>query len=187
MPRRGPAKPLTIEQIIAWAEDHHQRTGKWPTQKSGPVLTAPGETWAAINQALRSGLRGLPRSSLSKVLREQFRLPERRGKKPLFNRDEAITICGKRQTGYTLKELAEDYQVSINTIRKYLQKYMYEYWNALDQQSRLIWKQLSKEEKIERLVRAEANCPGWRCSFEDYTEPEDLKLIEYYRNMYNVK
>jgi DNA-binding CsgD family transcriptional regulator len=126
-----PAKPLTIEQIIAWAEDHHQRTGKWPTQTSGPVLAAPGETWAAINQALRSGLRGLPRSSLSKVLREQFRLPERRGKKPLFNRDEAFTICRKRLSGYTLKELAEDYEVTINTIYNYLNKYTDEYLTML--------------------------------------------------------
>src|SRR3989344_3163879 len=30
------SKPdLTIEQILQWADDHHKRTGKWPTDKSG--------------------------------------------------------------------------------------------------------------------------------------------------------
>src|SRR5690348_5065999 len=33
--------PLTIEQILAWAEAHHQRTGKWPTAASGEVSEAP--------------------------------------------------------------------------------------------------------------------------------------------------
>jgi hypothetical protein len=51
--------PLTEEQIVTWAVEHHQRTGEWPSRKSGPV---PGtdETWNAIVLALKRGRRGLP-------------------------------------------------------------------------------------------------------------------------------
>src|SRR5262245_7306945 len=53
--------PLTIEQILAWADAHHERTGEWPLkERSGHVQEAPHETWAAIHAALRVGGRGLP-------------------------------------------------------------------------------------------------------------------------------
>jgi hypothetical protein len=52
--------PLTINNILAWADDHHQRTGEWPTLKSGPIPEAPGDTWAAVDAALRGGARGQP-------------------------------------------------------------------------------------------------------------------------------
>jgi hypothetical protein len=61
--------PLTFEQIRAWAEAHRRRTGNWPAVKSGSVEGSRGETWSAIDQALRVGNRGLPGgSSLYKVL-----------------------------------------------------------------------------------------------------------------------
>ena len=61
---------LTAEQIRSWAQAHKQRTGRWPTRKSGPVAGAPGETWMALDQALCVGYRGLPGgSSLTQVLR----------------------------------------------------------------------------------------------------------------------
>jgi hypothetical protein len=52
--------PLTIAQILAWAEAHFRRTGAWPTTGSGPVRGARGEWWRAIDLALRRGHRGLP-------------------------------------------------------------------------------------------------------------------------------
>ncbi len=53
-------KPLlTVKQILAWADAHYKRTGKWPTTTSGTVRAAPAERWSAINSALRSGCRGL--------------------------------------------------------------------------------------------------------------------------------
>src|SRR5437763_710112 len=52
--------PLEVEQILAWADAHYQRTGDWPTHLAGPVPEAPGETWAAINAALYRGQRGQP-------------------------------------------------------------------------------------------------------------------------------
>jgi hypothetical protein len=53
-------RPLTIDQILAWAEAHRHRTGKWPTPSSGPVSDGNGENWAAISRALRRGHQGLP-------------------------------------------------------------------------------------------------------------------------------
>lgn len=53
------ATPLTVAQILAWADDHRARTGGWPKLASGSVLAAPGETWRGVNDALRAGLRGL--------------------------------------------------------------------------------------------------------------------------------
>src|SRR5436189_87216 len=50
---------LTLEHILAWADAHHAPTGEWPIPRSGPVLGAPGQTWAAIECALRSEGRGL--------------------------------------------------------------------------------------------------------------------------------
>jgi hypothetical protein len=62
-------RPLTVDQILAWADLHHARTGRWPGAASGPVLDAPGENWRAINSALWEGHRGLPRrQSLARLL-----------------------------------------------------------------------------------------------------------------------
>lgn len=62
--------PLTIEQILEWADKHRKRTGQWPCSSSGPVMGAPGETWSAVNNALNHGCRGLPSGevSLTKLL-----------------------------------------------------------------------------------------------------------------------
>jgi hypothetical protein len=51
---------LSVEQVVAWAEAHRRRTGRWPTAKAGPVEGAKGETWSGVATALEKGLRGLP-------------------------------------------------------------------------------------------------------------------------------
>jgi hypothetical protein len=62
-------RPVTIEQILAWADLHKQRTGGWPKVTSGLIADSPGETWYAIDQALSKGGRSLPEgSSLAKLL-----------------------------------------------------------------------------------------------------------------------
>ncbi len=69
--------PLTVEQILAWADAHRAATGSWPNAASGAVCDAPGEVWRVIDKALRGGKRGLPGgSSLSHTLDEHR--PERR-------------------------------------------------------------------------------------------------------------
>jgi hypothetical protein len=61
--------PLTIKQVLAWADAHHARTGAWPTRQSGPVLEAPGEAWKNLDAALHHGHRGLPAGgSLARLL-----------------------------------------------------------------------------------------------------------------------
>jgi hypothetical protein len=51
--------PLTVDQILTWADAHHTATGRWPTFTSGPVLGAEDETWARLDTLLRTGGRGL--------------------------------------------------------------------------------------------------------------------------------
>jgi hypothetical protein len=68
--------PLAIATILAWADAHHRRTGKWPNAKAGPIQEAPGETWSAVVNALHVGSRGLRRrSSLATVLARHRGVP----------------------------------------------------------------------------------------------------------------
>jgi hypothetical protein len=64
--------PLSIAQILAWADAHKRRTGSWPKVDSGPIPEAPGETWQRIQNALGEGRRGLPAGlSIAKLLATQ--------------------------------------------------------------------------------------------------------------------
>lgn len=56
--RADPPK-LSIREIRNWAREYQVRVGRWPTSQSGPIPEAPGETWAGVDSALRSGRRGL--------------------------------------------------------------------------------------------------------------------------------
>ena len=74
---------LTPEDILAWADAHFQRTGRWPKHDSGKNVEDNGGTWAGVDIALIQGLRGLPGgSSLAKLLAEhrgvryRFNLPD---------------------------------------------------------------------------------------------------------------
>jgi hypothetical protein len=67
--KRHKRTTLEVEQILAWADAHYARTGRWPSQYAGPMADAPGENWEAIDHALRDGHRGLPGGdSLSRLL-----------------------------------------------------------------------------------------------------------------------
>ncbi len=77
--RRKRKGALSFEQILAWGDAHHAATGLWPSLRSGEVAAAPGETWSAINTALKEGRRGLPsKTTLSRLL-VQHRGPEAGG------------------------------------------------------------------------------------------------------------
>jgi hypothetical protein len=56
--RNGPV--FTEPKILAWADDHHRHTGRWPKIDTGSVIAQPDETWSSIQTALQAGLRGLP-------------------------------------------------------------------------------------------------------------------------------
>jgi hypothetical protein len=63
--------PLSVPLILSWVDDHHQRIGNYPKRLDGVVLAAPHEDWLNVDQALRKGLRSLPKgSSLAKLLRD---------------------------------------------------------------------------------------------------------------------
>jgi superfamily II DNA or RNA helicase len=65
---------LTQTKILQWADAHHARTGKWPTQSSGEVYQQDGEIWGNISAALRLGLRGLSKgTSLHKLLKKHIK------------------------------------------------------------------------------------------------------------------
>src|SRR5690349_10355485 len=70
--RRESRLHITAAQILAWADAHQRRTGRWPMRASGPVTAGPlGLTWRALDNALRLGLRGLEGgSSLARHLAE---------------------------------------------------------------------------------------------------------------------
>ena len=80
--------PLTVEQILTWADTHHERTGEWPHHKSGGVPDAPGERWQNLDAALLQGHRSLPKgSSLAKLLAEHRGI-RNAGNPPDFTVDE---------------------------------------------------------------------------------------------------
>jgi hypothetical protein len=59
-PHRDDLPRLSEDQILAWADSHHARTGDWPKQHSGTIPESPcGDTWNAVYIALRVGRRGL--------------------------------------------------------------------------------------------------------------------------------
>ncbi len=60
--------PVSMDAILAWADAHRARTGQWPIRKSGPIPGSDGETWESVSCALNQGSRGLPRSSLARLL-----------------------------------------------------------------------------------------------------------------------
>jgi hypothetical protein len=75
-----PPPPLTEDQILAWADAFHRRTGRWPRRDSGPVPAAWVDRWSAINSALQKGARGLPGgSSLARLLAARRGVRNRKG------------------------------------------------------------------------------------------------------------
>src|SRR5437764_14580924 len=76
MPRkrteRARGDPLTIAQILAWADAFHARCGRWPGVLDGPVADGVGLKWAGVNSALVQGSCGLDGgTTLSQLLVEQ--------------------------------------------------------------------------------------------------------------------
>jgi len=66
--------PMTVPEILRWADEYHNRHGTWPNGNSGPIPEAPGETWKRVFDAIKRGGRGLPGGATLKGL-----LGEQRG------------------------------------------------------------------------------------------------------------
>jgi hypothetical protein len=62
---------LTRQLVLEWADLYYQENGCWPNHLAGPIAEAPGETWLAVEMALRQGIRGFKeRSTLYQLLRK---------------------------------------------------------------------------------------------------------------------
>jgi hypothetical protein len=71
-----PPDRLTVKRVLARADAHFTRTGRWPSTGSGQVSEAPHLTWGGIDQCLRGGFRGLSGgSSLARLLHKCRRVP----------------------------------------------------------------------------------------------------------------
>ncbi len=66
--------PLSIDEIVEWAQAYKEEHNKWPRASSGLVEGVPHKmTWAMVNSALSKGLGGLSGgSSLAELLEEHF-------------------------------------------------------------------------------------------------------------------
>jgi hypothetical protein len=96
-----PREPLTVEQILAWADAHRSRAGRWPAADSGPVGAAPGLTWQAVNRALACCSRGLRGgSSLARTLAEH-RGKRYKAQAPRLREEQILLWAGRhfRRTG----------------------------------------------------------------------------------------
>ncbi|MCO5166653.1 MAG: hypothetical protein M9894_09835 [Planctomycetes bacterium] len=94
-------RAMTVERILELAQDHHRRTGSWPTASTrDPVLEATGDSWSRIDRALITGGRGLPRTTLAKLLRKHQGVINANRPGPL---DEATiwewAVAHQRRTG----------------------------------------------------------------------------------------
>jgi hypothetical protein len=47
--RKPYAEPLTVEQVLAWADAHKKRMGRLPNANSGRAACAPREDWGDID------------------------------------------------------------------------------------------------------------------------------------------
>ena len=46
---------LSVPQILAWANAHFRKTGKWPNRRSGAIEAVPRGKWISVDFALRNG------------------------------------------------------------------------------------------------------------------------------------
>ena len=117
---RTPRRPqLTVDQILAWADAYHEETGRWPNVASGPVGRTIDETWIRLDDALRHGLRGLPKGlSLARVLAEHRDVRNWRNLPPLCEKqildwvDAYHRRTGRwpsQQTGGVIPEASGEY------------------------------------------------------------------------------
>jgi hypothetical protein len=99
-----PKRPLTVAQILAWADDWRAETGQWPRARSGAIRGA-GLTWQAVNLALNSGRRGLPGGdTLAKLLGRERGRPDRpRG--PLADPEKRALAQRLRVRGWTVRAI----------------------------------------------------------------------------------
>jgi hypothetical protein len=91
-------KPLTVEQILAWADAHHAACGRWPNMDAGPVEAAPGETWSGVNIALIKGARSLVGGTCLARLLIEHRGPEAHNRPPALTVSQILAWADQHHT-----------------------------------------------------------------------------------------
>ena len=61
----SPLPELTIPQVLAWADAHHARTGRWPTSASGLISDSGGLYWINVDNFLKRKTGGARKGELS--------------------------------------------------------------------------------------------------------------------------
>jgi hypothetical protein len=83
--------PLTVEDILAWADAHRASAGVWPNAMSGLAVAGPlGENWRKIDNALRNGCRGLPGSMSLATLLQAHREARHKGRLPRLTTKQVV-------------------------------------------------------------------------------------------------
>ena len=82
---------LSVVQILAWADAHFARHGRWPTATAGTIPETVGESWGAVSHALCAGSRGLPGGSSLACLLAEHR--GRRNKRDLSKLSEGRILA----------------------------------------------------------------------------------------------
>lgn len=100
--------PLSVDEILRWADDWFAEHGVWPNVNSGLIPGTIDDTWARIDNALSRGSRGLPKKSGLTLARL---LEKRRGVRnseypPLLTENQIVAWAKKhhRRTGKWPKE-----------------------------------------------------------------------------------
>jgi hypothetical protein len=121
MAKPGPkVRPITVAQILGWADAWHAEVGQWPGMRSGPVPGA-GLSWYAVDTALRVGARSLPGGdTLYRLLRRERGLAERRGRRPDAARHAEIVRL--RADGLTQAEIGQRLGVTYQAVGETLRR-----------------------------------------------------------------
>jgi hypothetical protein len=118
---RGPR--LTVEQILAWADAYHARLDFRPHCKAGEVAGVPGESWGALDLALRVGCRGLPGDdSLRELLRRHRPHMKRRVSPRKPDQARRALVAELRARGLSLAQIGAELGVSRQAVSAMLQR-----------------------------------------------------------------
>jgi hypothetical protein len=88
--------PLSVDQVLAWADAFHERTGEWPKQKHWPevIPNSDGETWGNLIQAIARGLRGFPGTGTLFDLLAEHRSVRNVGRLPPLTEGQILSWAG---------------------------------------------------------------------------------------------
>jgi hypothetical protein len=138
-------EPLSVPQILSWADAHHAATGVWPRQTSESVIGVPGESWSGLGQALTAGSRGLPGgSSLAKLLTEHRGVRNRK-LPPRLSPEQILAWADEHHAAEGSWPTAASGPISGAP---------YEYWRKVDSALRVGARGLAPGQSLSRLLAA---------------------------------